>query len=1266
MPINQIPSLRTWVDGQAFSARDYVYERNLVITAVNTAIVTLNNITESHLLDNRYYTETELNDGQLDNRYYTETELNDGQLDNRYFTKQQIIEAGDASSARLDEVEGITGVDTANEWQNSWLDQDVSQNGNPTFGNVEVTDLDTTTFSLNGLELTYDATTETLSAAFDNVTAQLSEEVYKRAYSNETVGNGKVAMFAGYSGNKLLVKLADVTAEDFAPEKVIGVATETIDSLNDPAGRVTIIGVVSNPPGYQITWKGAVLVLDPATPGALITEADFDSNYGALNKQKVVIGFGLDNGIQVYLDHHVPLADLSDVILTNSVLGDVLVKTDTVNSIFTNVSIFDTSGGSITTIKKNKLPGDVVYNTDIFEAGQIKANLIPGLFNDVVYGTYSAGADSFTASDGAGVNVTGKTYIDTVTKIPYIYTGSGYVATIGDAAQTGVNASGFDGNLATTDDTVQQVIQKFDDYNPEWNNVQNKPSTFPPSAHTHDDRYYTETELNNGQLNNLYFTETELAQGALDGRYYTETELNDGQLDTRYYTEDEADALLSGKVDVGVLASNITLYPTNTASNISGYSRMVSSTTDDDYNTSSVDIPTGAITTQDQLIASLAADPGLFIGNPGTINVTTVGNIKKTSGNENNYADFYFEVYLRSSGGLETKIGTSSPTPSVNGALNVYEQFNAVALINNGEFGETDRIVIKYYANAVLGTGAEYSFQFGGDAPVRSLVPVPVSVTQNASLITYDDTVTDFETLTGNVTDNVQVALENLKTYLDTKTTTIQVERFVINTIGTTDFTYTDDTATQHTGTLSGSTFTFDLFEGGYRVGANLLEAYLNNDSIYFIDDAEVSEVGSPGDESTEAQFIGTLQTGDKLIFKYYQGVDIASAISNSATSAFNPTGSYLTASNAQDAILELAEIGAKVTIGTSPSDTVLEGSLWLNTANDGNLQVYNNSQWVNVASFHELDLDQLISINGTSLTAGYLKYNTGSGLWQLVNETYEPADATILKSGDIGVTVQGYDANTLKSGDIGVTVQGYDVNIAKYNAETANFTGNLQVGGSNVVPVSRTIASIDLIDSITATELTAALNTATQSLKGLLSATDKARLDALYALTQEATGQESLVDTINEVLAIFANYPEDLNLLSELNAKALKTNVLELDNITAFTPDADYEPATKKYVDDKTGDFDVVLGSSDTWTADGDFFTLTKSGGNLTGLVSTDNPIADIDFSTVLDVANVVAIQDAWSFIYRIIIGNDQVTFKAVSEPAFLDNTKVVFKVVR
>jgi len=39
-----------------------------------------------------------------------------------------------------------------------------------------------------------------------------------------------------------------------------------------------------------------------------------------------------------------------------------------------------------------------------------------------------------------------------------------------------------------------------------------------------------------------------------------------------------------------------------------------------------------------------------------------------------------------------------------------------------------------------------------------------------------------------------------------------------------------------------------------------------------------------------------------------------------------------------------------------------------------------------------------------------------------------------------------------------------------------------------------------------------------------------------------------------------------------DLSWLALKSNVLELDNTTPFTPDTDYEPATKKYVDDNAG----------------------------------------------------------------------------------------------
>jgi hypothetical protein len=290
--------------------------------------------------------------------------------------------------------------------------------------------------------------------------------------------------------------------------------------------------------------------------------------------------------------------------------------------------------------------------------------------------------------------------------------------------------------------------------------------------------------------------------------------------------------------------------------------------------------------------------------------------------------------------------------------------------------------------------------------------------------------------------------------------------------------------------------------------------------------------------------------------------------------------------------------------------------------------------------------------------------------LWQLVNETYEPADATILKSADIGVTVQGYDANILVADDIGDTVQGYDVNTAKYDAETANFTGNLQVGGSNVVPVSRTIASIDLIDNITAEELTAAINEATQSLKGLLSATDKERLDALYALTQEATGQEALIDTLNEVLAVFANYPEELNLIQELNSKLEEVQA----EGTPLTITNKAVNITRSDLGAGTGDADVfyftttIVGSdgSSNWVEEttGDWdgaFIATKT---VSGILATDKPLIDIDLSS-LTFATYEDVQTDYGLIFRVEASDtDEIKFYASEEPA--KDLAIQIKVVR
>ena len=109
-----------------------------------------------------------------------------------------------------------------------------------------------------------------------------------------------------------------------------------------------------------------------------------------------------------------------------------------------------------------------------------------------------------------------------------------------------------------------------------WDDIPDKPETFPPSEHTHDDRYYTETEtdtLLSGKSDtghthdDRYYTETETDTLLLgksdtshthDDRYYTESEMDTalaGKSDTshthddRYYTESEVDTFLSTKAD---------------------------------------------------------------------------------------------------------------------------------------------------------------------------------------------------------------------------------------------------------------------------------------------------------------------------------------------------------------------------------------------------------------------------------------------------------------------------------------------------------------------------------------------------------------------------------------------------------------------------------------------------------------------------------------------------------------------------------------------
>lgn len=195
---------------------------------------------------------------------------------------------------------------------------------------------------------------------------------------------------------------------------------------------------------------------------------------------------------------------------------------------------------------------------------------------------------------------------------------------------------------------------------------------------------------------------------------------------SNYYTIPETDALLDEKLDISALSSNITLYATTAASDIPWYNKLVTSIEDVDYDEPAVNVPIWPITWADQIVWELWASAWLFVGNPWIINITTIWEIRRTSWGSGR-AEFYFKVFHRDSLGTETEIAVSNPTGVIESTI--YEQFYTVALLNNGAFDSTDRITIKFYASKIWWwPDPEYEFSFGGDNPVRTLLPIPAEL----------------------------------------------------------------------------------------------------------------------------------------------------------------------------------------------------------------------------------------------------------------------------------------------------------------------------------------------------------------------------------------------------------------------------------------------------------------------------------------------------------------------------------------------------------
>jgi hypothetical protein len=233
------------------------------------------------------------------------------------------------------------------------------------------------------------------------------------------------------------------------------------------------------------------------------------------------------------------------------------------------------------------------------------------------------------------------------------------------------------------------------------------------------------------------------------------------------------DELNLKKADVSLLSSNIILYATKVNADVTGYYKLVSSVNDPDYSVAGTTISSGSLTEGEKVIATFVASPRLFEGNPGVINITTMAEIAKTAGNNNAYGELTFKMYQRTQEGTEVLVATSSSTGIINPiSLNDYALYSSTAVLNNGTWLPTDRVVIKWIMTLVAGVNPSYSLKIGGINPARTLIPVPVSVIPSDYA---EDILVDTASFAGilNGSDsNVQLALNKIDDHVhDTRYT---------------------------------------------------------------------------------------------------------------------------------------------------------------------------------------------------------------------------------------------------------------------------------------------------------------------------------------------------------------------------------------------------------------------------------------------------------------------------------------------------------------
>ena len=257
-------------------------------------------------------------------------------------------------------------------------------------------------------------------------------------------------------------------------------------------------------------------------------------------------------------------------------------------------------------------------------------------------------------------------------------------------------------------------------------------------------------------------------------------------------------------------------------------------------------------------------------------------------------------------------------------------------------------------------------------------------------------------------------------------------------------------------------------------------------------------------------------------------GLMFPSDVVNGAQSSF---GVYNTNDNGNYCTL-VGFINGKFTLGHGSFPLNLRGSGTRPTYKENELSLYSDIP----TDYIDTETEQTITgvktfSNGIKLgddNFSIKKRSDGSVIDIYVNDTVNPTVVFGRSTSAFGSSIR---SNSTKTHSLGT---------ADNQWKDLYIGGNLS-DGTNEITVAQIVDKLNNIN-LSREQLVSTIGETTTSLSGLMSSTDKERLDTLVALLKDED-DNTIVDTIAEVLSIFNQYPEGADLVSVLAGKADKNS---------------------------------------------------------------------------------------------------------------------------